>query len=790
MALYFGKFSDKYPEQIEGCYYTAGEEGNEWYGGIKVGDYVFPIYKGKIDRLWRVKEYTKIVIKTTGENTGAVKFDEVKLLPSSLRLSDEFTRYRYFNLDLNLVNKSAKSVKKCGFHKISLEPNCPAPEAIEFTNNLRNIYISLPYVQLPYKEGDIRIVIDNKDDYRITGIETFINGASINYEPLLQLYKVRNPEGERYSLKELISYAIDDYAPNKKAYIEAVIKELDSNGFYAELSPIRLYDNILVGRKRSSDTPKGGKGKKDDDNSEDNVDQDVFEEPDLSQFEKYADLLEFNPNLIFYGPPGTGKTYSAMRVIEYLDKKITGNYKMFSQICSEDRAKFVTFHQSYSYEEFIEGIRPQLDAGEDINSDNKSGSIGYKIEDGILKKLAEAAATQKSKMGFEKADELKNVSDKSHVWKMSLGRRNDDTIYNQCIKDEEIALGWLEETDLKGLDYDELKKLMDEYYKKNKYDTNAAQATGIIDIMVSGMRKGDFVLVYNSPYSIRAIGVIDSDYYYSEKDIDTYPHRRKVKWLKVCKNNDEINIYDLNNQVKLTLSSIYQLGRIKVSDVLKLTGENNSQHLVKKNAKTLPYYMVIDEINRGNISRIFGELITLIEKDKRDFLSCNLPYSKQLFSLPSNLYIIGTMNTADRSIAILDTALRRRFVFVEVEPDMSLFDMPDVVPSPKVNGTIELSKLLSSLNETISEMLDRDHRIGHSYFIGINSLSDLLKVWYYKVMPLIMEYFYNDTESIRKVVGDSFIDVKGNVIFLDTKPKNAGLSTFEEALLVLSGANL
>ena len=161
------------------------------------------------------------------------------------------------------------------------------------------------------------------------------------------------------------------------------------------------------------------------------------------------------------------------------------------------------------------------------------------------------------------------------------------------------------------------------------------------------------------------------------------------------------------------------------------------------------YLLVIDEINRGNISKIFGELITLIEEDKRLDgtypIMTTLPYSGEEFGVPSNLYIIGTMNTADRSIALLDIALRRRFKFQEIEPNL-------IKAKKNING-LDLSKVLEKLNQRIEIMIDRDHRIGHSYFMKANDKEELFRVWYDEIVPLLQEYFYNDWEKLEHLLG-------------------------------------
>ena len=175
---------------------------------------------------------------------------------------------------------------------------------------------------------------------------------------------------------------------------------------------------------------------------------------------------------------------------------------------------------------------------------------------------------------------------------------------------------------------------------------------------------------------------------------------------------------------------------------------NNYINKDKSFKETKKFILIIDEINRGNISKIFGELITLLEEDKRigtsNQVTATLPYTKEKFCLPNNLYIIGTMNTSDKSIAQIDIALRRRFTFEEMMPNYDILD--------EVDG-IELDKLLTSINERVEFLCDRDHLIGHAYFTNVKTSSDIINVVSNKVIPLLQEYFYGDNEKVGMVLG-------------------------------------
>lgn len=761
MRLFLGKFSKNYPDQIKRKYYAAGDETSSWYGGVKPGDYVFASYEGKIIGLWKAREYTEMKNPVNPQFDGVLLFDEVKKY-EDVSVSNDFTRYKYFVHDLNLVNKVTKSVRGRGFIPIKTTNNCPHPEDIDFKSNGINIYIALENANLSPKEGDIRVCINSLEQMKITGIERYVNGRFTLYDELNSLYEERNMVDSKFTIIELNDYALEDNATNKRKFLMTLIEELEKNGFMKVSNAISLYDNLLVGRKKSAIAKS--------DNDKLSVEEEIenYEEiaEDAEQYMAFASLLNFNPNLILYGPPGTGKTYATQKIIDNYERKYfkgNGSYKIAE---SENRVRTITFHQSYSYEEFIEGIRPYL-------NDDGSGKIGYKLENGVFKEHCINAGKELIKRQ-NNAKYIDMINSESAIWKVSLGERKSDEIYNECIRLYDIAIGWLEDQDLSGLSYEDI---LEQLGEGSDYGNKPIQNANTINAIVNEMTIGDIVMVYDGQQTVRMIGVIKSDYRYESKY--SYPHRRSVEWFKEL--NYPINIHKYNGNKNLTMKTIYRLARMNISDVIEIVSQNSKEkQSLEDKHEIKPYYMIIDEINRGNISKIFGELITLIEQDKRGTLKSFLPYSKKEFTVPNNLFIIGTMNTADRSIAVIDTALRRRFTFVELEPDSSVLAQ---FGNPIINDHVDLTKLMDALNNKILEKFDRDHRIGHAYFMGIESLNNLFQTWYYKILPLLGEYFYNDIDSLTSIVGESFYDVYGNIKYLSLDKKDNGLSEFEEKLI-------
>ncbi len=828
MALFVVKINETRYEQIENLYVEAGPAGSAWYGDVQIGDFVLPMCRGKVNALWRLREYGPVTL-TNGDTSEAAWFDKVEnaAFHRELTLRDDITHYRWFEVSLTLLNKIIKSTRGVGFHRIPLEPGAPSPEQMSFsTDELRRFYLVKEGKPLPFlRDADIVVVVGNTEGYpvrdiqvaRMTPADTSVvqeNPLSDNcsvdlipYHPLKALYESRNAMDERYSMAELLQYAEADNAPKKASWLKSVIRALDDQGLYEETHPLRLYDNFLVGRKWGGSNPSGEESTPNNngipipDRDPSEEDDDALED-DLLEYKQLAELLDFLPNLILYGPPGTGKTYATSKIIEAMDHQKLGERRTLKQIRNEKRVDFITFHQSYSYEDFVEGIRPEMAETEqdrDVLAKNDSDGIRYRIEDGILKRIANRAALDadiaRSSVVAEESNQqsIARIRESARVWKVSLGNKQKDGLfYEQCIRNNEIGIGFVRNS-IADMDGSQVLRLVEEQYAQPGSDeTSTPQgATYLLMRFSQELQENDVVLVFNSQKSIRAIGLVSGEYRHVVDSFSQYPHRRTVEWIYICKENEPIDISQIPGFRVLSLATLYQVTNwLTPGHVVSLLEarfrKDKGQEALRKLDKVpqksgRPHYLVIDEINRGNISKIFGELMTLLEKDKRGSFTVKLPYSRSDFSLPRNLYVIGTMNTADRSIAVLDTALRRRFVFKELEPDIDIFERVELGISPMV-GTVHLGKLLTVLNTRITSHLDRDHRIGHAYLLDINTIEDLAMAWYYRVLPLLMEYFYDDPDALQAIIGKSFIK-QGALCFLEAKSARGEISRFEQAIL-------
>ena len=474
--------------------------------------------------------------------------------------------------------------------------------------------------------------------------------------------------------------------------------------------------------------------------------------------EKETMKKEFDKNVIFYGPPGTGKTYTtAKRAVAICDKiaeedltDYTEVMKRYNELKENNRIEFITFHQSYGYEEFIEGIKPIIsnedDESEDESENNQESKtdikiendVKYKIEAGIFKKFCDNA----KKAIIESKSNI-YISPKAIVWKV--------TVRNEVKED-----------------------CFDNNYVRINFELGTAGASKFDN----EIKKGDIIITTSgSRTKINGIAVVTDGKAYTLNKDKSDTTTRNVSWL--VKGIDE-DIYEINDKKILPRKTVTKVPNIKVENIIKLAKKNNPKAEIDIEKNKDPYVFIIDEINRGNISKIFGELITLIETTKRagkeECISTKLPYSNEEFTVPDNVYIIGTMNTADRSIALMDTALRRRFKFEEMLPDYDL--LKDIfVEDEEIK--VNIGAMLKVINERIEYLYDREHTIGHAVFlekgkddkidIDINKLENIFKK---NIIPLLQEYFYEDYEKIRIVLGDNAKDEDEQFISAVSIPKD------------------
>ncbi|WP_291094782.1 McrB family protein [Empedobacter sp. UBA6745] len=393
-------------------------------------------------------------------------------------------------------------------------------------------------------------------------------------------------------------------------------------------------------------------------------------ENEITQTQNHK-MKQFSLNQILYGPPGTGKTYNTInKAIEIANPEFDLTQdrntikQEYNRLVENGQIVFTTFHQSMTYEDFIEGIKPET----------KDNNVIYNIKNGLFKEV---------------------VSKSIDNWKKSTSGTKQTKPFDkvfQLLKDE-----WEENP-------------MIEFPMKR--EGNDFKILGFSDSSINFLKASG---TNNHTLSINTL----RDLYYGIREFQN--QGVGIYYPSIV---DKLNSYDVDFESESINSDI-------------------------KN-----FVIVIDEINRGNVSQIFGELITLIEEDKRlgndEAIEVTLPYSKEKFGVPSNLYIIGTMNTADRSVEALDTALRRRFVFEEMPPKYDLEGLQQDLFG------FTASHLLETINKRIEKLLDKDHQIGHAYFINKNETT-IIDSFYKNIIPLLQEYFFGDYGKIGLVLGAGFV---------------------------------
>lgn len=480
----------------------------------------------------------------------------------------------------------------------------------------------------------------------------------------------------------------------------------------------------------------------------------LSELPTAQRSEKSSPL-----NLILYGPPGTGKTYSTAReavrlcdgTADYADTAegraaLMARYRELEKL---KRIAFITFHQNFDYESFVEGLRPETggDAAE-------SGGFRLEPRAGIFREICALADLARTRPSLEEGAAKTDLTNR-RFWKMGQGAiGSEDDVYEDALANNFIALGWGGAIDWSEDRFLSLEAIRSEWLEKNPDDPTPSNWTQTYPFRVE-MKPGDIVIVPYGNKEFRAVAQVVGDYEFEPAAEGYYAHRRKVRWLLVL---DDPLPLDTIIDGNFTMRTLYRIASKRVnlpalSSLLSNDAPDGDEN--SKEGPTDQFVLIIDEINRANISKVFGELITLLEPDKRlgmsNALTVTLPYSKKKdFGVPANLHVIGTMNTADRSIASLDTALRRRFVFRELAPDTKVEAFQTAV---RETG-LPLDKVLDTINDRIEYLIDREHRIGHAFFIGCERREQVDAVMRDKVIPLLQEYFFEDWGRVAAVLGE------------------------------------
>ncbi len=563
------------------------------------------------------------------------------------------------------------------------------PKMNDFAREVRNkTLISLYQKNLiinPHKKSDIEKVNDLLNTYVFNNQDKFkFDSKMRNLKSEFANWLIKNPKIEYFNndklrIEEVLDeyntyFDLDIYQCSKENYKN--IQQIILNRLYKETSN----EFLTFSLKDSNHRPRAILGKRNYLKFLNEVFKDSQQEKSYNQ----SDITKNSHplNTILYGPPGTGKTYKTkeLAVNLVLGEEVRTRDEIlekYDELQKKKQITFTTFHQSISYEDFIEGIKPVT----------VKDNVIYEVKDGIFKSVCVEA---------NKLDEKVVKIEGSET---ELSPEIFKELYNNLVNqlpDSNNSTSDFKLKTIKGSVFELFRNSL------NSIVVKAGPKKTALSISLSELSKVYFE--NKAPYYSSYMPVV-IDKILEDVDVETLP-------------------FDNSNKA---------------------------------------FVLIIDEINRGNISSIFGELITLLEEDKRkgnkEEIEVILPYSKDKFSVPKNLYIIGTMNTADRSVEALDTALRRRFSFTEIQynPDVIEFEHPTNGIVTFEDEEIDLITLLNTINERIEILIDKDHKIGHSYFLNVTSFEDLSKVFTNKVIPLLEEYFFGDFGKIGLVLGSAFI---------------------------------
>lgn len=626
---------------------------------------------------------------------------------------DPFTTFGLFNRGISTKNRvsSAELFKRL----LNISADVPSDfDGVPILNNQKSHFFGFRQDRKP---GDIEnlwrlfVKVVKKEDFE-NEYNALLGQFLIGVNITMALFWVRPEDflpfdsSNRAYMKERYGIVLPNRAPAYSAYMSILndIKKKMKEGVIKEKTFCELSANAYNGALNGAEQ---------------------------TRYDDIVGIWRRRKNIVLHGAPGTGKTYDipelAVRLCDpsFMSKGRSREeiVKRYNQLKDDERLTFTTFHQSLDYEDWIEGLRPVV---------NETSQVTYEIEDGVFKRLCEAA--ERSKLEGNQY----GISPDADVWKVSLKRTGDNDVRKDCMEKGYIRIGWDEYGD----------EISDETDGGSRND-NGKQ---ILNAYINKMKVGDIVMSCYSSKEIDAIGVITGEYRYDES-LPAYKRIRQVHWLIKGKRE---NIVETNGGKEMVESTVYRLKSIHVEDVEAILEKYGV--FIEQKEDDKPYVMVIDELNRGNVSKVFGELITLLEADKRkgskNEESVKLPYSKKSFHVPDNVYLIATMNTADRSLGSLDYAIRRRFAFISERPigladdrfNAELFEKVSRLfvknfDEYKASGWDATMRLLPA-DTLCDEYKPEDVWIGHSYFLmrdeeGVDNTRERIL---YELIPLLEEY--------------------------------------------------
>lgn len=706
MKLYFGKISTKKEkDQITQGYYRAIKE-SSWFNGIQPGDYCFTIGGGKI-QLWQAKSWGK----KSGDDV--LEFD---IIHNDLGINTkQLTAIKYFNVTMELVVLTVRSTAKS---KKAFFP-------IEF--------------RVEFNEAMLKDINTYKKDETFRKIHILSPNETLKSNSTdLQIYK-KDGKWSLYKSNFISQDIIDAFKDNtgmqgsgqinKDKTITKVQSALSTGKKLAadDLSILQMYDLFCCDYK--------SKGLA---SAEETIGQeDVIEE---SEFEA---AISVDCNIILYGPPGTGKTYEVLSLIEELDT----NEKVGMKI--EHRG---TLSLNRTFWHLAPGLNGYL--WEDLKKGNQLGYEWCGKDLGDLKKLDPAVESYKIRRRFSEVKQGDYFCIIRGKWCLGIAEAKESYNFEKAKQGpfdfQTLEVNWLAQFDTPIL--------LNTWSMKTFSGINGGQRW---KALLEGLTEKGFTFGEDKKEKTVFKKLYKFTTFHQSYSYEDFIEGIKPR-LSEDKSEDETEqIAEIEYEIKpgIFYNACEKAAQLAEYRDLQEALQDKKEDRADKFSKAQPYYLIIDEINRGNVANIFGELITLIEKDKRlgeqQETIVNLPYSKDDFGVPANLILIGTMNTADRSIEALDSALRRRFTFIEKAPEPSLLSKPGYK-----SEEIDLEAMLTAINNRIELLLDKDHLIGHSYFMGIKTIEDLRAAFSNKVIPLLEEYFYGKPQMIGMVLGPEFLKEK------------------------------